>query len=115
MSKIIPYFCDDQLISSAILEYIHFLTKDPEVSSIIICNEIVIDFCFNKLKEPLVKIIRFRNENDEEEAKSSKILKKFKIVAEPRLIKLSSLALCGFANIINIDTCEIFRQKLRGI
>jgi hypothetical protein len=39
----------------------------------------------------------------------------FKTVAEPRLIKLSSLALCGYANIINAENCEIFRRKLKGI
>ena len=41
--------------------------------------------------------------------------KNFETVAEPRLIKLSSLALCGYANIINAETCEIFRRKLKGI
>ncbi len=70
MTKVIPFYSNDQLISSAVLEYIHFLTKDPEISSIIICNEVVIDFCFSKLKEPLVQIIKFRNEEDEAESRS---------------------------------------------
>ena len=58
--NVIPFYCDDQLISSALLEYIHFITKDPELSPIIISNEVTIDFCFSKLKEPLVKIIKYR-------------------------------------------------------
>jgi hypothetical protein len=70
MTKVIPFYSNDQLISSAVLEYIHFLTKDPEISSIIICNEVVIDFCFSKLKEPLVQIIKFRNDEDEAESRS---------------------------------------------
>lgn len=67
--NVVPFFSDDQLISSALLEYIHFITKDAEISSIIICNEVIIDFCFSKLKEPLVKIIKYRDHQEDQSPK----------------------------------------------
>jgi hypothetical protein len=102
------------LISAVLLQLFNYLIRDAETSSIIICDEVIITFCFNKLKDPLVRVIKYRDV-EQDNGYIKKNHKKFRIISEPRLIKLSSLALCGYANIIDDLTCETFRQKLKGM
>ena len=72
---------------------------------ITITNEVLIDYCFKKLMDPLIKVTQWPQYPGEVEQISE--------LSEPRLIKLSANALGSIAVAIDETSCEPFRLKLR--
>lgn len=114
--KVIPTFGDDTLISRVLLDFIALMTKEPDTTTIILSNEILIDYCFRKLMNPLVTHTIYENPYSSRGGNFNRDKKpevRTTLVPEPRLIKLSSLALGCLAHRIDEYTCDPFRLRLK--
>jgi hypothetical protein len=69
--NVIQEFGDDTLISRVLLDFIALLTKETDTTNIILSNEILIDYCFRKLMNPLVAHMIYENPYSSREGKFS--------------------------------------------